>query len=126
MRVSAAPFAGHAIGGPPAAAHVRDAELRGGHPGHVAKADDLQTLVGRAALRLRGADDIYLCPAGSGGPIAIPLKRTARHYAAIGRGKFGKPSSSIYSRWHRWGIRPAMRHYIATLVERHTRYVMIG
>jgi len=29
MRVSAAPFAGHAIGGPPAAAHVRDAELRG-------------------------------------------------------------------------------------------------
>ena len=30
MRVSAAPIAGHASGGPPAAAHVRDAELRGG------------------------------------------------------------------------------------------------
>jgi hypothetical protein len=42
MRVSAAPFAGHASGGPPAAAHVRDAELRGGHLGHAAKADDLQ------------------------------------------------------------------------------------
>jgi hypothetical protein len=42
MRVSAAPFAGHAIGGPPAAAHARDAELTGGHLGHVAKADDLQ------------------------------------------------------------------------------------
>src|SRR5258708_10828916 len=47
MRVSAAPFAGHAGGGPPAAAHVREAELRGGHLGHAAKADDLQLKVGR-------------------------------------------------------------------------------
>jgi hypothetical protein len=30
MTVSAAPFAGHASGGPPAAAHARDAELTGG------------------------------------------------------------------------------------------------
>jgi len=36
MRVSAAPFAGHASDGPPAAAHVRDAELTGGHLGHAA------------------------------------------------------------------------------------------
>jgi len=47
MRVSAAPFAGHASGGPPAA-HVRDAELRGAHLGHAVKADDLQLKVGRA------------------------------------------------------------------------------
>ena len=53
MRVSAAPFAGHASGGPPAAAHVRDAELTGGHLGHAAKADDLQLKVGRA-LRQAG------------------------------------------------------------------------
>jgi hypothetical protein len=45
MRVSAAPFAGHASGGPPAAAHVREAELRGGHLGHAAEADDLQLKV---------------------------------------------------------------------------------
>ena len=58
MRVSAAPFAGHASGRPPAAAHVRGGELRGGHLGHTAKADDLQLKV------YVGADDIYLCPAG--------------------------------------------------------------
>src|SRR4029077_6723982 len=45
----AAPFAGHASVGPPAAAHVRDADLRGGHLGLAAKADDLQLKVGRAS-----------------------------------------------------------------------------
>ena len=53
MRVSAAPFAGHASGGPPAAAHLRDAELRGRHLGHAAKADDLQLKVRRAGLHFR-------------------------------------------------------------------------
>ena len=63
MRVSTAPFAGHASGGPPAAAHVRDAELRGGHLGYAAKADDLQlTSEGRDFIYV-GADDIYLCSA---------------------------------------------------------------
>ena len=47
MRVSAAPFAGHASGGLPAAAHVRDSELRGGHLGHAAKAYYLQLKEGR-------------------------------------------------------------------------------
>ena len=64
MRVSAAPFAGHASGGPPAAAHVRDAELRGGHLGHAAKADDLQLKSEGRDFVYVGADDIYLCPAG--------------------------------------------------------------
>jgi hypothetical protein len=50
MTVSAAPFAGHDSGGPPAAAHVRDAELRGEHLGHAAKADDLQLKVTGAGL----------------------------------------------------------------------------
>ncbi len=53
MRVSAARFAGHASGGPPAAARVRDAELRGGYLGHAAKADDLQLKVGRTGLHFR-------------------------------------------------------------------------
>jgi hypothetical protein len=63
MRVSAAPFAGHASGGPPAAAHVRDAELRGGHLGYAAKADDLQLKSEGRDFVYVGADDIYLCTA---------------------------------------------------------------
>jgi hypothetical protein len=52
MRVSAAPFAGHASGGPPPVAHVREAELRGGHLGRAAKADDLQLKVRRTLRQL--------------------------------------------------------------------------
>jgi hypothetical protein len=32
-----------------------------------------------------GADDIYLCPAGERLSYRYTMKRTARHYAAIGR-----------------------------------------
>jgi hypothetical protein len=53
MRVSAAPFAGHASGGPPAAAHIRDVEPRGGYLGYAAKADDLQ-------LKSEGRDFVYV------------------------------------------------------------------
>ena len=60
MRVSAAPFAGHASGGPPAAAHVRDAEPRRGHLGCAAKADDLQLKLERRDIVYVSADDIYL------------------------------------------------------------------
>jgi hypothetical protein len=63
MRVSAAPFAGHASGGRPAAAHIRDAELRGGHHGYAAKADDLQLKSEGRDFVYVGADDIYLCTA---------------------------------------------------------------
>ena len=83
MRVSAAPFAGHAIGGPPAAAHVRDAELRGGHLGHAAKADDLQLKSEGRDFVYVGADDTYLCPAGE----RLSYRHTNEEdYAAIGRG----------------------------------------
>jgi hypothetical protein len=51
MRVGVALFAGHANGGPPAAAHVHNAGLRGRHLGHAAKADD-QLKVGRAGKRV--------------------------------------------------------------------------
>ena len=68
MRVCAAPFAGYASDGPPAAAHVRDAELRGGHLGHAAKPmtsnSKLEGRFGKQDFVYVGADDIYLCPAG--------------------------------------------------------------
>jgi hypothetical protein len=69
----------------PAAARVRDAELRGGHLGHAAKGDNLQLKVGRSDFVYVGADDTIFVPLVSGCPTVIPMKRTARHYAAIGR-----------------------------------------
>ena len=64
MRVSAAPFAGHASGGPPAAAHVRDGELRGGHLGHAAKPMTSNSSRKGGTSSMSAADDIYLCPTG--------------------------------------------------------------